>query len=68
MECRNHGHGPPEDDDRIRPGTFVEIPENVEISTHNLCVGKIISDKHIKMNAVHNVLKHAWGKYSGVRV
>lgn len=24
------------------------------------CVGKIISDKKIKLNVVHNVLTHAW--------
>lgn len=68
MKSRNQGHDPPKMDDRIRPGKFVDISYNVEIPTTNLSVGKIISDKPIKMNIVHNVLHHAWGRYAGVRV
>lgn len=55
-------------DDRIRSEKFVDIPENVEIPTKNVYVGKVIGDKQIKMNTFHNVLQHAWGRYAGVRV
>lgn len=55
-------------DDRILHEKFVELSENVEIPTKYLCVGKMICKKQIKMNAVHNVLQHAWATYSSVRV
>lgn len=55
-------------DDRIQYEKFVDIPENVEMATENLCVGKVICEKHTKMGAVHNMLQHVLGRYSGVRV
>lgn len=55
-------------DDRIRYEKFVDIPENVEMPTKNLCVGKVICEKQTKMSAVHNMLQHVLGRYSGVRV
>lgn len=60
MVCRNHEHDPLEEGDRIRLGKFVDIPENVNISEKYLCVGKVMCDKYVKMNIVHNVLQHAW--------
>lgn len=61
-------HGILELEDRIRLEKFVELPENVEIPTENLCMGKVICEKQIKINAVHNVLQHSWARYFGVRV
>lgn len=68
MERPNQEYDPPGDDDRICPRYFVDILENVEIPTENLYVGKMISDKTIRMTTVHNVLQHAWERYAGVKV
>lgn len=37
MERRNQEYDSTEEDDRIRPGKFVDIPENVEISMDHVC-------------------------------
>lgn len=68
MECPSQKHDPPEYNERIRSGKFVAIPDIVEIPTDNLCGGKVICDKQVKMSVVHNVLQHAWGRYFSVRV
>lgn len=68
MDHRNKEYESHEDDDRTRTGKFVDILEHVDIETMNLCVGKVISDKHIKSSVVHNVLQQARGRYAGVRV
>lgn len=68
MERRNQDHDPSEEDDRIQPGKYVDILENVKIPTKNLCACKVICDKQMKMSVVHNVLQHAWGRYSCMRV
>lgn len=68
MDHPNRPYEPRDGDDRTIKGKFVDIPENVDISTGNLCVGKVICDKHVKATVVHNVLQQAWGIYTGVRV
>lgn len=40
MERRNQERDSSEDDNRIRTGKFVDIPENVEISMDYMCGGR----------------------------
>lgn len=58
----------PEDDEKRRREKYVHIPENIEITSKYMCIRKVISDKQIKTNAVHNILQQSWGRYAGVRV
>lgn len=46
----------------------MDIPENVEITTKHMCIGRVTSGKSIKTNAVHSVLQQTWERYAGVRV
>lgn len=56
---QNHAHN--EEEDRILPGKYVDIPTSNDIKTDNLCIGKVLSGKPVKITVVHNVLQHAWG-------
>lgn len=56
MDRRHQEHASSEEEDRKCLGKFVDIPENVEIPTDNMCVGKVINTKHIKTSVVHSVL------------
>lgn len=68
MDYRNKAREVNNSDDRTPIGKFVDIPENADISTGRLCVGRVISDKQVKSSVVHNVLQYVWGRYVGVRV
>lgn len=68
MENGNDANDNNNSDDRTTQGKFVDIPDNADIYTGRLCVGRVISDKYVKSSVVHNVLQQAWGRYVGVRV
>lgn len=67
MDSNRRVHKPSLPDDKTVLGNFVDIPENADILAGNLCVGRVICDKHVKAMVIHSVLQQAWGRYAGVR-
>lgn len=49
----------PEEDERSRREIYMDIPENVEITRKHVWIGRVISDKQIKINAIHSVMQQA---------
>lgn len=65
MDHRNKEYVDHSRDARTPTWKFVDISENVNISTGRLCVGRVLSDKQIKSSVVYNVLQQAYGDMLG---
>lgn len=48
--------------------TILDLPSNTRLANNERYVGKVISQKSVKPEAIHNVLKLAWVRYEKFKI